>query len=140
LCLSLINSDHLAVIIWTRNTEKIWQLYDICFITYIPFTLYVEELAEAFQISNIANVTGGKPVAVWSQSISGVNAINPLLAFYDSHGRKREVLFFCPGHHTRLSYYVSINLTLIKVYKRWIFFALYQQYHCTVVYTWNKTN
>jgi hypothetical protein len=33
-------------------------------------------------------------IAVWSQSISGVNAINPLATFYDIHGRKREVLFF----------------------------------------------
>jgi hypothetical protein len=44
-------------------------------------------------MSNTADVTGGKPIAVWSQSISGVNAINPLVAFYDIHGRKREVLF-----------------------------------------------
>jgi hypothetical protein len=28
------------------------------------------------------------------QSISGVSAINPLVAFYDVHGGKREVLFF----------------------------------------------
>jgi hypothetical protein len=28
------------------------------------------------------------------QSISGVSAINPLVAFYDIHGGKREVLFF----------------------------------------------
>jgi hypothetical protein len=27
-------------------------------------------------------------------SISGVSAINPLVAFHDIHGRKREVLFF----------------------------------------------
>jgi hypothetical protein len=39
-------------------------------------------------------VTDGKPIAVWSQSISGVSAINPLVAFYDFYGRKREVLFF----------------------------------------------
>jgi hypothetical protein len=37
-------------------------------------------------------VTGGKPIAVLLQSISGVSAINPLVAFYDSHGGKREVL------------------------------------------------
>jgi hypothetical protein len=37
------------------------------------------------------NRTGGKLIAVWSQYISGVN---PLVAFYDIHGRKREVLFF----------------------------------------------
>jgi hypothetical protein len=39
-------------------------------------------------------MTGGKPIAVWSQSIPGISAINPLVAFYDIHGRMREVLFF----------------------------------------------
>jgi hypothetical protein len=43
---------------------------------------------------NTADVTGGKPIAVSMQSISGVSAINPLVAFYDIHGGKREVLFF----------------------------------------------
>jgi hypothetical protein len=41
-----------------------------------------------------ADVTGGKPIAVLLQSISGLSAINPLVAFYDIHGGKREVLFF----------------------------------------------
>jgi hypothetical protein len=45
-------------------------------------------------MSNAEGVTGGKPIAVSSQSISGVNAINPLIAFNDILGRKREVLFF----------------------------------------------
>jgi hypothetical protein len=39
-------------------------------------------------------VTGGKPIAALLQSLSGVSAINPLVAFYDIHGGKREVLFF----------------------------------------------
>jgi hypothetical protein len=39
-------------------------------------------------------VTGGRPIAVLLQSISGVSAISRLVAFYDVHGRKREVLFF----------------------------------------------
>jgi hypothetical protein len=43
---------------------------------------------------NTADVTGGKPIAVLLQSISGVSTINPLVAFYDIHGGKREVLFF----------------------------------------------
>jgi hypothetical protein len=43
---------------------------------------------------NTAEVTGGKPIAVVLQSISGVSAINPLVAFYGIHGGKREVLFF----------------------------------------------
>jgi hypothetical protein len=45
-------------------------------------------------MKNTADVTGGEPIAVLMQSISGVSAINPLVAFYDIHGRKREVLFF----------------------------------------------
>jgi hypothetical protein len=43
---------------------------------------------------NIADVTGGKSIAVYWQSISGVSAINPLVGFYDIHGGKREVQFF----------------------------------------------
>jgi hypothetical protein len=43
---------------------------------------------------NTADVTGGKPIAVILQSISGISAINPLVAFYDIHGGKREMLFF----------------------------------------------
>jgi hypothetical protein len=42
---------------------------------------------------NTADVTGGKHIAVLLQSIS-VSAINPLVAFYDVHGGKCEVLFF----------------------------------------------
>jgi hypothetical protein len=45
-------------------------------------------------MKNTADVTGGQPIAVLLQSISGVSAINPLVAFYDIHGGKREVLFF----------------------------------------------
>jgi hypothetical protein len=39
-------------------------------------------------------VTGGKPIAVLLQPISGASAINPLVAFYDIYGAKREVLLF----------------------------------------------
>jgi hypothetical protein len=45
-------------------------------------------------MSNTADVTGGKPIAACSQSISSGSAINPLVSFYDIHGRKREVLYF----------------------------------------------
>jgi hypothetical protein len=44
-------------------------------------------------MGNTADVTGGKSIAVVLQSISGVSAIL-LVAFYDIHGGKREVLFF----------------------------------------------
>jgi hypothetical protein len=43
---------------------------------------------------NTADVIGGKSIAVLLQSISGVSAINPLVAFFDIHGGKREVLLF----------------------------------------------
>jgi hypothetical protein len=43
-------------------------------------------------MTNTGDMTDGKPNAVWSQSISSVNAIIHLVALYDIHGRKREVL------------------------------------------------
>jgi hypothetical protein len=75
-------------------------------ITYILTThaLFPEKLptfyGDYLTMSNIADVTGSKPFAVFLQSISGVNAINPSVAFYDIHGGKREVLFFYFVPHT----------------------------------------
>jgi hypothetical protein len=43
---------------------------------------------------NTADVIGGKPIAGLLQSISDISAINSLIAFYDIHGGKSEVLFF----------------------------------------------
>jgi hypothetical protein len=40
------------------------------------------------------DVTGGKPIAVRLQSISGGSTVNPFVAFYDIYGWKGEVLFF----------------------------------------------
>jgi hypothetical protein len=57
---------------------------------FVRDTFYQNYLA----MRNAADMTGGKLIAVWSQSISGASAIDPLVAFYDTHGRKREVLFF----------------------------------------------
>jgi hypothetical protein len=54
---------------------------------------------------NTADVTGGKPIAVLLQSISGVSSINPLVAFYDIHGGKREMLFFYLVPDTTRDYY-----------------------------------
>jgi hypothetical protein len=51
---------------------------------------------------NTADGAGGKTVAIRSQSISGVSAINPLVA--TRHPRKTwrgAIPFFCPAHHTR---------------------------------------
>jgi hypothetical protein len=55
-------------------------------------------------MKNAAYVTGGKPIAIILQSISGVSAINLLVAFYDIHGRNREVLFFYFVPDTTLDY------------------------------------
>jgi hypothetical protein len=53
-------------------------------------------------MKNTADVTGGKPIAVLLQSISGVSAINPLVAFFDIYGGKRgAILLFFPGHRKR---------------------------------------
>jgi hypothetical protein len=38
-------------------------------------------------------MTGGEPLAVWSQTTSGASAVNTLVAFYNIHERKIEVLF-----------------------------------------------
>jgi hypothetical protein len=53
-------------------------------------------LPELLATKNTVEVTGGKPVAIQLQSISGVlTPVNHLVAFYDIRGRKGEVLFFC---------------------------------------------
>jgi hypothetical protein len=61
-------------------------------------------------VKNTAYVTGGKPIAVLLQSISGVSAINPLVAFYDIYGGKREALFFYFVPDTTR----EVNLNLIE--------------------------
>jgi hypothetical protein len=63
-------------------------------------------------MSNTADVTGGKPIAVLLQLISGVSAINPLVAFCDIHGGKREVLFyyFVPDTTRDTRYEIHISL------------------------------
>jgi hypothetical protein len=48
--------------------------------------------------------TDGKPIAVRSLFISGVNAYNSLIAFYDLHARKGEMLFFCFAPDTTRDY------------------------------------
>jgi hypothetical protein len=51
-------------------------------------------LSKLVRYEEHCNVTGGKFIAVFLQSISGAGAINPLVAFYDIHRGKRELLFF----------------------------------------------
>jgi hypothetical protein len=62
---------------------------------------------------NTADVTGGKPIAIFLQSISGVSAINPLVAFYDIHGGKREVIFFYFVPDTTRDDYIDASKTTL---------------------------
>jgi hypothetical protein len=66
-------------------------------------------------------VTGGKPIVVLSQSVSGVIAINPSVAFYDIHGRKREVLFFyyVPDTTPHVSFPTIIKLKKFFTMQLW---------------------
>jgi hypothetical protein len=62
-------------------------------------------------MKNTADLKGGKPIAVLLQSISGVNAINSLVAFYDIHGRERGFFFFLsrtPNEKNKHYYYCSL--------------------------------
>jgi hypothetical protein len=44
--------------------------------------------------------------------VSGVRAINPLVAFYDTHGRKNEVPFFYFVPDTTQGMYITLYVTL----------------------------
>jgi hypothetical protein len=62
-------------------------------------------------MSNTTDVTEGKPIA-----------INPLVAFYDIHGRKEGVLFFCSVPDTtrlrRVFYDYAISAVSLQIH--WI--------------------
>jgi hypothetical protein len=60
-------------------------------------------------MTNTADVTDGNLIAVLLQTISGVSAINSLVAFYDVHGKKREMLLFNPRYHTRIYIIIIIS-------------------------------
>jgi hypothetical protein len=88
-----------------RNKKKDWEVSVTILKTYIPLTLYLRRGSRGIsnipsrhprftKMRNTADVTGAKPIAVLLQSISGVSAVMHLVAFYDIHGGKREVLFF----------------------------------------------
>jgi hypothetical protein len=54
-------------------------------------------------------VTGGKPIAVWWQSISGVSAVNPLVAFYDIHGSYSFILSRTPHETVKRRIFKNIS-------------------------------
>jgi hypothetical protein len=51
-------------------------------------------------MKNKADVTCGKPIAVWLQSISGGDLVNPLVAFYDMKQKRRCYSFVRSGRQT----------------------------------------
>jgi hypothetical protein len=59
---------------------------------------------------NTAEVIGGNPNAIWLQSISGVST---LVAFYDIHVRKEEVLFYSSVSNTTRDYSYNNNYYVI---------------------------
>jgi hypothetical protein len=61
------------------------------------------------------DVIGSKPIAVLLQPISGLSAINPLVAFYDPWRKERgAILLFCPGHTRRGCIINMISYAIIK--------------------------
>jgi hypothetical protein len=62
---------------------------------------------------NTADVTGGKPIAVSLQSITSGDAVNPLVAFYDIHGRKR---FFCSVPDTTQVIIIDLCTNILTKY------------------------
>jgi hypothetical protein len=72
-------------------------------------TFYQNDLAKR----NTADETGGKPIAVRLQSISGGDVANPLFAFYDIHERERCYSFVLSRtpHETLLFFIIIISLS-----------------------------
>jgi hypothetical protein len=96
---------------------------------------------------NTADVTGGKPIAVLLQSISGISAINPLVAFYDiPRGRCYSFILSRTPHETTLNHInTSINLkymwthihtkyiTTLGMYLSYIIKKLYNYYYDSII-------
>jgi hypothetical protein len=68
---------------------------------------------------NTADVTGGKPIAVSLQSISGVSAINPLVALYDIHGGKKRCYTFILSRTPHEACIIFIRYLELAITARW---------------------
>jgi hypothetical protein len=103
---------------------------------------------------NIADVTGGKPIAVLLQSISGVSVITPLVAFYDIHGGKARCYSFIlsrtPHETIKLRVYLKHFFTIPNHHPgiwKWLYSSLWGVFTCqfvTVIHSprlfWNFNN
>jgi hypothetical protein len=69
---------------------------------------YIEDVAAKrltnyLTMRNAAYIADGNPIAVWLQCITGGSVVNPLVAFYDIHGKRwRDVTSFILWDATRL--------------------------------------
>jgi hypothetical protein len=59
---------------------------------------------------NTADVTGGKPSAVRSQSISGVSSVNPLVSFCLEEMEKEIVFCFVPDATRDEMFHMSVRV------------------------------
>jgi hypothetical protein len=64
-------------------------------------------------MGNNAYVTGGKPIAAWSQSISGVSVFN---SFTTSIEKRVIIILFYAGYHMRLETIISKNFWHLFLY------------------------
>jgi hypothetical protein len=65
-----------------------------------------------------ADVTVGMPIAIKLQSITSKSAVNHLVAYYDIHGRKKELLFFyfVPDTTGDINIYLyKLNINIINL-------------------------
>jgi hypothetical protein len=56
-------------------------------------------------MSNTADVTGGKPIAIWTQFVLGISAINPLVAFLSMEERVLLFILSQTPHETNTNIY-----------------------------------
>jgi hypothetical protein len=94
-------------------------------------TFYQNDLA----MRNTAGLTGGKPIAVWSQSISCVSVVNTLVAFYDNHEWQRCYSFVL----SRTLQETIINDVLNNYKSVFLFSNIYKYYivNSNTIHNWD---
>jgi hypothetical protein len=94
------------------NRQILHTIHALCPKMYQKHLRYAPEMPTFYQnylaMSNTVDMIGGKFIAIWSQSISGVCAINPLVVFYDIHGWK--TCYFWVDHGVPKYEYVSSKI------------------------------
>jgi hypothetical protein len=125
-----------------NGAEKVRSLFQAFVPTYVPYSLYPRRdrrhipdpprcliLPKDLAMRNTADVTSGKPIAVRLKSISGVSAINPLVAFYDICGRNREMLFYSSVPDTTRDTHAFVVRQILPNRLYWPHYVLSYPYH-----------